>query len=166
MNDRRPSYSFMAKALHWAFVVLFIYGVVKAVEDVDQLQESSFLRFEVLFASVFLLLLVVRYQYMKKKQKSSLPVETSQFQKMAARTVHLAMYGTLGLIALTGLVIGLLFWLGFTDGFLIEAIIAIHEFGIPIMYWLIAIHVTAAIYHRLLKDGVWTSMVPFWREND
>ena len=166
MTNRKPNYSFTAKALHWAFVVLFVYGIFKAVEDLDQLQESSFLRFEVLFALAFLVLLVVRYYYMKKKQKSSLPLETSQFQRMAARTVHLAMYGTLGLIATTGLIIGLLFWLGFTDGFLIEAIIVIHEFGIPLMYWLIAIHVAAAIYHRLLKDGVWTSMVPFWKEDD
>ena len=31
-------------------------------------------------------------------------------------------------------------------------------------YWLIAIHTIAVIYHRFKGDGVWTPMVPFWRE--
>ena len=101
---------------------------------------------------------------MKKTQKTSLPTDTPKTQRLAAKIVHLGMYAALGVIAITGLMIGLIFWLDFKDGVLIETVVAIHELAIPLMYWLIAIHVCAAIYHRLLSDGVWNSMVPFWKE--
>ena len=31
-------------------------------------------------------------------------------------------------------------------------------------YWLIGIHVLAAVCHWLRCDGVWSSMTPVWRE--
>jgi cytochrome b561 len=46
---------------------------------------------------------------MKKIQQTSLPAHTTVSQKIAAKIVHLGMYGGLGVIALTGLIIGLLF---------------------------------------------------------
>ena len=68
-------------------------------------------------------------------------------------------------IAGSGLLIGYFFSLGFKDGFLIEFTVGVHEFFVSAIYWLISIHVIAAIYHRLKNDGVWSSMVPFWKEN-
>ena len=158
------NYSLPAKLFHWGFVVVFVYGVLKSVDNLEQLDDSSFLRFEVLFALGFILMLIVRFVYMWKTQHTSLPTSTNKVQKLAAKIVHLAMYISLALVALTGLMIGLLFWLGFEDGLVIELIIGAHEFVIPVLYWLIAIHVAAAIFHRFKKDGVWNSMVPFWRE--
>ena len=164
IDENTPNYSSIAKILHWGFVVFFAYGIIKQVDNLDQLKDSSLLKFEIFFASAFLFFLVVRFFYMKKTQKSSLPPRTSKVQKLLARLVHLGMYLTLGGIAFSGLVIGFLFWTGLRGGLLIEIVIAIHEFLIPIMYWLIVIHVAAAIYHRLQRDGVWGSMVPFWKE--
>ena len=164
MNNVKPSYSLTAKILHWGFVVFFIYGIIKSVDDLNQLDESSFLKFEIIFALAFLFILTGRFVYMKKTQKTSLPIDTPKTQRLAARLVHLGMYGALGTIAITGLMIGLIFWLGLKDGVLIETVVVIHELAIPLAYWLIAIHVSAAIYHRLLNDGVWNSMVPFWKE--
>ena len=43
-------------------------------------------------------------------------------------------------------------------------IVGAHEFFVSIIYWLISFHVIAAIYHRLKNDGVWSSMVPIWKE--
>ena len=164
MNNVKQSYSLTAKILHWGFVVFFIYGIIKSVDDLNQLDESSFLKFEIIFALAFLFILTGRFVYMKKTQKTSLPIDTPKTQRLAARLVHLGMYGALGAIAITGLMIGLIFWLGLKDGVLIETVVVIHELAIPLAYWLIAIHVSAAIYHRLLNDGVWNSMVPFWKE--
>jgi len=164
MNNVKPSYSLIAKILHWGFVGFFIYGIIKSVDELNQLDESSFLKFEILFALAFLFILTGRFFYMKKTQKTSLPINTPKPQRLAARLVHLGMYGALGAIAITGLMIGLIFWLGLKDGVLIETVVAIHELAIPLAYWLIAIHISAAIYHRLLNDGVWNSMVPFLKE--
>ena len=101
---------------------------------------------------------------MNKRQESSLPDDTSEFQKITARSVHLGMYATLAGTAITGLLIGLFYWLGFKDGLLIDLLTAIHSFVVNALYWLIGIHIVAAIYHRLKKDGVWSSMVPFLKE--
>ena len=163
-QKNKQKYSFMAKFWHWGFVLLFIYGVAKQVDDIEQLEDRFFFQFEIVFALLFLLLLVIRFVYMSKTQETSLPDDTPKSQKIAARIVHLGMYVSLAGTAITGLLIGLFFWLGFKDGLFIDFLTAIHSFVVNALYWLIGIHIIAAIYHRLKKDGVWTSMVPFFKE--
>ena len=163
-NDE-SNYSFLARGLHWSFVILFAYGIYKQVDDINQLEDISLLRSEIIFAIVFLMFLAFRFFYMFKTQKTSLPSNTPKAQKLAAKIVHYSMYLSLSGIALSGLMIGYFYWLGYESGLLIEIIISIHEFFVKIIYWLISIHIIAAIYHRFLNDGVWNSMVPFWKEN-
>ena len=138
--------------------------MAKQVDDIEQLEDRFFFQFEIVFALLFLFLLVIRFVYMSKTQETSLPDDTPKSQKIAARIVHLGMYTTLAGTAITGLLIGLFFWLGFKDGLFIDFLTAIHSFIVNALYWLIGIHIIAAIYHRLKKDGVWTSMVPFFKE--
>ena len=93
-----------------------------------------------------------------------MPTDTPKLQNIAAKTVHYGMYICLAAIPISGLMIALVFWLDYKSGFLIETIVGIHEFLITLFYWLIAAHVLGALYHRLIKDGVWSSMVPIWKE--
>ncbi|MDA9741959.1 cytochrome b/b6 domain-containing protein [Pelagibacteraceae bacterium] len=158
------NYSKTAKLLHWGFIIIFVYGISKQVNNIDQLKDIYFFRFEITFAFVFLILLLVRFIYMKKTQKTSLPEETPKIQKIAAKIIHNGMYLLLFATVLSGLTIGFLYWLDSKDSYLIKIIINIHEFVINLLYLFIAIHILAAIYHRLKKDGVWNSMVPFFRE--
>ena len=163
-QTHKKKYSFFAKFWHWGFVLLFIYGVTKQVNEIEQLEDKLFFQFEIFFAVIFLFLLVIRFVYMNKTQETSLPDDTSKIQKIAARTVHLGMYSALAGTAITGLLIGLFYWLGFTEGLFIDFLTAIHSFVVNGLYWLIGIHIIAAVYHRLKKDGVWSSMVPFLKE--
>jgi len=160
----KKKYSFFAKFWHWGFVLLFIYGVTKQVNEIEQLEDKLFFQFEIVFAVIFLFLLAIRFVYMNKTQETSLPDDTSKIQKIAARTVHLGMYSMLAGTAITGLLIGLFYWLGFTEGLFIDFLTAVHSFVVNGLYWLIGIHIIAAVYHRLKKDGVWSSMVPFLKE--
>ena len=162
--DSKSNFSSIAKFMHWGFVLLFFYGVLKQIDELNQLEDKALLQFEVIFATVFVLLLLIRFIYMKTTQKSSLPDSTPKSQLLAARVVHYGMYACLALIPLTGLLIGLLFWLGFEDGFLINTVVEVHEFSVSVIYWLIGLHILAAIFHRLKNDGVWSSMVPFLKE--
>jgi len=162
--DSKSNFSSIAKFMHWGFVLLFIYGLLKQIDELNQLENKALLQFEVIFATVFVLLLLIRFIYMKTTQKSSLPDSTPKSQLLAARVVHYGMYACLALIPLTGLLIGLLFWLGFEDGFLINTVVEVHEFSVSVIYWLIGLHILAAIFHRLKNDGVWSSMVPFLKE--
>ena len=101
---------------------------------------------------------------MRFTQKSSLPEDTGSLQKLAAKIVHLGLYLSFASIAASGLIIGSLYYLDIKDGLLINSIIGFHELSVTLSYYLIATHILAAIYHRLLRDGVWNSMVPIWRE--
>ena len=169
MNKKDQSvhskFSSFAKLMHWGFVVLFVYGLLKQIDSLNQLEDSSLLKFEVVFASVFLFLLLIRFIYMKTTQQSSLPESTPKPQIMAAKAVHTGMYMCLALIPLTGLLVGLLFWLGLKEGLLINIVVGAHELSVSIIYWLIGLHILAAVFHRLKNDGVWSSMVPIWKEN-
>ena len=102
---------------------------------------------------------------MKRTQKSSLPPDTTKVQKAAAKLVHYGMYITMISIALSGLVIGFLYWLGWKSGLLIETIIFWHESSVSIVYWLIGLHLLGAVYHWVKNDGVWESMVPILNRN-
>ena len=83
------NYSILAKIFHWGFVVLFAYGIAKQVDDITQLADFSLLRFELIFATIMIVLLAVRFRYMSTTQTSSLPDATHPMQKLAARLVHL-----------------------------------------------------------------------------
>ena len=51
---------------------------------------------------------------MKKTQTTSLPAKNSKItKKFAAKLVHYSMYFCLASICISGLMIGLFFWLGF-----------------------------------------------------
>ena len=98
---------------------MFAYGIYKQVDNIDQLEDISFFRTEIVFASVFLFFIIFRFIYMTKTQKTSLPANTPKSQKLAAKIVHLSMYITLAGIACSGLVIGYFFWLGLNNTFLV-----------------------------------------------
>ena len=85
--DSKPNFSSLAKFMHWGFVLLFIYGLVKQIDELNQLEDKALLQFEVIFATVFVLLLLIRFIYMKTTQKSSLPESTQKSQLLAARVV-------------------------------------------------------------------------------
>ena len=68
------------------------------------------------------------------------------------------------LIAASGLIIVALYTLFGAEGVLISLAAFIHETSVAASYWLIGLHIAAALYHRFLRDGVWSAMVPIWRE--
>ena len=157
-------YSATAKWMHWGFIAVFAYGVIKQVDSVSQLEDAAFLRFEMVFAAVFLVLLAGRFAFMKARHVSALPADTPVLQQWAARMAHHGMYASLAGMALSGMMIGLIYGAGFTSGWLLEAAMELHGLTVLLAYWLIGIHVAAALYHRWLKDGVWSAMVPLWKE--
>ena len=164
MGQERVQHSLLGKSLHWIFVLLFGYGVFKQIENKEQLNDLGLLISEMFFAVVFLLFIMFRFIYMKRKYKTALPSETSKIQLIAAKVVHTLMYFVFTGIAISGLGIGTFFSLGYKDGLLIETIIWLHELLFSISLWLISIHILAAIYHRTQHDFVWSSMVPFFKE--
>ena len=166
LKQKKVEHSLLAKSLHWVFVFMFGYGVLKQIQGKEQLNDIGLLKSELLFALIFLAFIAFRFIYMKKKFKTSLPSETSTIHRLAAKFIHTSMYVTLSGIAISGLGVGFLFWLGYQNSYLIDLTIWSHELFFSTAIWLISLHVLAAVYHRIRHDFVWSSMVPFLKEDN
>ena len=157
-------HSLTAKIIHWGFIVVFAYALSKQLDDVEELEDFSLLQFEMAFASLFLILLFARYFYMRLTRPTVLPGDTPKQMKFMARCGHLAMYASLSMIAISGLMIGGLYWSGVKSGTAMEIVIGLHEVSVGASFFSIALHVVAAVYHHQQGDGIWSAMVPIWKE--
>ena len=86
--------------------------------------------------------------------------------KFLAKMTHRSMYFCLVLLPVSGLLIAGLYAQGITDGGIQDFALTAHEFSASLSYLLIAIHIVAALYSRIKGEGVWTSMVPLWKEGE
>ena len=156
------SHTTLAKFIHWSFTLLYAYGIFKQVDDLNELEDASLLNFEILFATVFLIIVLMRYFYMK--DTPTLLAAHDDIRKghlFIAKTVHGLVYFSLIMLPTTGLLIAALFSLE-TGG--LEVAIAVHEFSAFLSYIVIALHIGASVYSRFKGEGFWNAMVPMWKE--
>ena len=157
----------LAKIIHWSFVGLYLYGIVKQVDDLSSLEDSKLLWFEVGFATLFLIIVLARYFYMRRfetLQGATVPVHI--VHKRFARAVHISMYLCLIMLPLTGLMIAGLYTQGYRDATpdepqtVMDIVLDLHGAAADLSYLLIILHISAAVYSRIKGEGVWSSMVP------
>ena len=167
------SHTKLAKSLHWAFIILYVYGIFKQVNDLQELEDKGLLIFEIIFASIFLAIVIMRYSYMRRFKTflgARKPVHIVHYY--LARSVHKAMYACFILLPLTGLIIAGLYTQGYTvnatpdeEQTIMDVVLDLHGAVADLSYILIFIHIAAAVYSRLKGEGVWSSMVPVLKEN-
>jgi len=166
------SHTTTAKFIHWLFIVLYVYGIFKQVNQLEDLEDNQLLLFEIIFASIFLIIVILRYSYMRRFKTflgAREPVHIVHYY--FARSVHKAMYACFILLPLTGLIIAGLYSQGYTenatpdeDQTVMDLVLDIHGAVADLSYMLILLHIAAAIYSRLKGEGVWSSMVPILKE--
>ena len=161
------SHTRLAKIIHWSFIALYLYGIVKQVDDLSSLEDSQLLWFEVGFATLFLVIVLARYFYMRRfetLQGATVPVHI--VHRRFARAVHISMYLCLIMLPVTGLMIAGLYSQGYTDATpdesqtVMDVVLDLHGAAADLSYFLIILHISAAIYSRIKGEGVWSSMVP------
>ena len=156
------SHTSLAKFIHWTFTLLYAYGIFKQVDDLSELEDASLLNFEILFATIFLIIVLMRYFYMKDTPTLlGAHEDVPKGHLFIAKTVHRLVYFSLIMLPTTGLLIAGLFNLGMGG---IDVAIALHEFSAFLSYIVIALHVGASLYSRFKGEGMWNSMVPIWKE--
>ena len=156
------SHTTLAKFIHWIFTLLYAYGIFKQVDDLSELEEASLLNFEILFATIFLIIVLIRYFYMKDTPALlGAHEDVPKGHLFIAKTVHRLVYFSLIMLPTTGLLIAGLFNLGMGG---IDVAIALHEFSAFLSYIVIALHVGASLYSRFKGEGMWNAMVPIWKE--
>ena len=166
------SHTRLAKFIHWTFVLLYLYGIVKQVNELGDLEDNQLLLFEIAFATVFLIIVILRYSYMRRFktfQGATEPVHIVHYY--IARIVHRAMYACFILLPLTGLIIAGLYSQGYTvnatpdeEQTIMDVVLDLHGAVADLSYMLILLHIAAAIYSRIKGEGVWSSMVPVLKE--
>ena len=166
------SHTKFAKFIHWTFILLYLYGIVKQVNELEDLEENQLLLFEIAFATVFLIIVILRYSYMRRFktfQGATEPVHIVHYY--FARIVHRAMYACFILLPLTGLIIAGLYTQGYNENAtpdeeqtIMDIVLDLHGAVADLSYMLIILHIAAAIYSRIKGEGVWSSMVPVLKE--
>ena len=158
------SHTTLAKFIHWIFTLLYAYGIFKQVDDLNELEDASLLNFEILFATIFLIIVLIRYFYMKDTPALlGAHEDVPKGHLFIAKTVHRLVYLSLIMLPTTGLLIAGLFNLGMEG---IEVAIALHEFSAFLSYTVIALHIGASLYSRFKGEGIWNAMVPIWKETE
>ena len=169
----QKAHTLLAKSIHWSFILLYVYGIFKQVNNLEDLEDTNLLLFEIIFATVFLVIVILRYSYMSRFKTflgSREPVHIVHYY--FARTVHKAMYSCFILLPLTGLMIAGLYSQGYTvnatpdeEQTVIDVVLDLHGAVANLSYMLIFLHIGAAIYSRIKGEGVWSSMVPILKED-
>ena len=148
------------------FIPLYAYGIFKQVDDISQLEDSALLVFESIFAAVFLLIVILRFTYMRRFNTFQGATETPhRIHTFVAKSVHRGMYAALILLPLSGLIIAALYSQDIKSGPLQDGALILHESSATLSYIMIATHISAAIYSRIKGEGVWSSMVPILKED-
>ena len=49
---KKAKFSSTAKLMHWGFVLLFVYGLLNQIDSLNQLEDSSLLKFELVFEEI------------------------------------------------------------------------------------------------------------------
>ena len=164
----QTSHTLLARLIHWSFIVLYLYGLSKQIGELDELEDNGLLLFEIFFATVFLVVVIVRYSYMRRFKTflgAREPVHIVHYY--FARSLHNAMYVVFILLPLSGLLIAALYTKGYQneDELLMEAALGLHSLAARASALLILAHIAAAIYSRIKGEGVWSSMVPILKED-
>ena len=169
----QKSHTLLARSIHWSFILLYLYGIFKQVNELDELEDSTLLLSEIVFATVFLVIVILRYSYMRRFNTflgAREPVHIVHYY--FARTVHRAMYACFILLPLTGLMIAGLYSQGYTvnatpdeEQTVMDLVLDLHGAVADLSYMLIFLHIGAAIYSRIKGEGVWSSMVPILKED-
>ena len=169
----QKSHTLLARSIHWSFILLYVYVIFKEVNELDELEDTNLLLFEIVFATTFLVIVILRYSYMRRFKTflgAREPVHIVHYY--FARTVHRAMYACFILLPLTGLMIAGLYSQGYTvnatpdeEQTVMDLVLDLHGAVADLSYMLIFLHIGAAIYSRIKGEGVWSSMVPILKED-
>ena len=158
------SHTPMAKFIHWTFTALYAYGIFKQVEDIEDLEDASLLNFEIFFAIVFLVIVLLRFFYMRDvKTLLGAHEKMHKGHLFIAKTTHRLVYISLIMLPTTGLLIAGMLAIDIPG---MQIAIGLHEFSAFLSYVTIAIHVGASLYSRFKGEGIWNGMVPVWKESD
>ena len=153
----RKGYSLTQIAIHWIIAALIVAQVIlhEGMEVAYGFERGgpAPTESESLLATVHIgcgiavfVLALLRIVLRVRRGVPPPPREEHPALRLAAQATHIAFYGIIVLMPLTGA----LAWFGG-----VEVMAAVHEFGLPVILGLVFLHIVGAVYHHVvLKTDV------------
>ncbi|MEP2990652.1 MAG: cytochrome b/b6 domain-containing protein [Parasphingorhabdus sp.] len=179
MTSSEPvRYTGVAKFLHWtiALIIIMMLTFGQGFESITTDEEMAFsLTGHSSLGLTVIGLILLRILWRLGHPSPALPDTVGEKQKAAAKTSHLALYGLMIFVPLTGLytaaaheipvmsygVFDLRQVIAFMGNDDFDGRRAIHEFGTWLLIGLLVVHISAAFLHQFVqKDGVIRRMLP------
>jgi cytochrome b561 len=164
-KNTKTQYGLVARVLHWVSVSLLLTLIALASQFDDMLASPEKLKLTILHSSVgliFLLVMLARLTWRKLNQNPIKSYKIRNWQKMTAISLHRSIYIVLITQSVAGIVIlvtggkpihifGLFELTPFIEKntLLNDFSLNVHHFISIMIYFLLAIHISAAIYHQI-----------------
>ena len=177
--DHRQSYKPIAIALHW-LVALLVFatipaGVIMLEDDLPRATQDALFIFHKNVGVLIFLLVLARIAFRIFNPPPPLPVSVPHTQRVIALATHIALYGLLLTMSVSGYIyvvagdfpLESLDAIGFPrlvaeNEDVSETAQAIHVTVRWVLIAMMALHIGAALFHGLVRrDGVFSSMAPF-----
>ena len=178
MKRGPAAYSGESRFLHWAIAALILFGLIPAGLTMVSLGDGPLKNFlyeaHKSMGMVVFMLAVLRVAVRAAQGFPPLPDSLPEWQKIAARSTHLALYGLILVVPVLGFTGTAmccapvnLFWtvpipISVAGGMdRAEVVLAWHKAAVFLMAAILALHVGAALWHGFIRrDGVFARM---WR---
>jgi len=178
MTGSDTRYRGPARLFHWGMAVLVLStipaGFLMVQEGLDRSLQDTLFVFHKNVGVLLLLLVLVRLLYRWRHAPAPLPDDLPGWQRTAAGLTHAALYTLLVVMPLAGYIrvraggfpiesldaLGVPALVPRSDA-LAEAAKTVHYYGALAIAALIALHISAAAYHGILRrDGIFSRMWP------
>ena len=184
MNVLADGFSTTARVFHWGMALIVFLMIAAGVIMIEQglnrsLQNSLFI-FHKNVGLIVLVLVALRLAYRLRNPPPPLPADTPDWQRLAAKFSHAALYALLFLMPIAGYVrvraggfpiegldaMGVMTLVPRSDA-LAQTAKSVHYFGALALGALILLHISAAAYHAVIRrdDVFWSMWPPFRRQH-
>ena len=178
MDHRPAGYGTTARMLHWLVAALILamipVGLLMVQDGLDRSLGDALYLFHKNVGSLLIVIIALRLVWRLTHPPAPLPATMPDWQRRVAGLSHLALYGLVIVMPLSGYVrvraggfpIEGLDALGLPTLVprskpLADAASSLHELAAWALMGVLALHVGAALHHALIRrDGVWARMWP------
>lgn len=178
MDHRPAGYGTTARMLHWLVAALILamipVGLLMVQDGLDRSLGDALYLFHKNVGSLLIVIIALRLVWRLTHPPAPLPATMPDWQRRVAGLSHLALYGLMIVMPLSGYVrvraggfpIEGLDALGLPTLVprskpLADAASSLHELAAWALMAVLALHVGAALHHALIRrDGVWARMWP------
>lgn len=155
------SYGFVARLLHWVSVFLLLFVIIYTPDSMATEAKNKTTEFHILLGGMFAFILLTRFVWRQVNVNPIYYYNIAAYQKLLAISLHRTIYVVMLIQCATGIVLAfsqpypLVYFSNvklmplFEDNVVSVIAFNVHIFVSSMIYPLLFIHVSAAIYHQV-----------------